>query len=347
VRSGTQNPAGRVDFRSGVVDVGHSGMEIELLDRFARMHLGLVTFEHAQIWGTTRHGWARAVADHTVELVQRDVARMYGTSTSPEQRILAAVLAAGSGAMASHRSSARVWGVERSELDPVDIILPDRNRRARLDRVVVHRPRDVGDLRSVMRGPVPATNPLRTLLDLGAVDASGVSGALRSFVLSGFVTPGAVGAALVRHSEKGRSGIGALREALDRWNIDAKPADSELEIQMAAIVDRFGLPPTEFHAIVGPYEVDFLVSGTRLVIECDGWTTHGADREQFELDRQRDPELAALGYIVLRMTSRALFRSPALVAKRLAHNLWTWAPDVAEAHLLTQPRSILGATRPD
>ena len=59
------------------------------------MHLGLVTFEHAQTWGITRQAWARALEDRTVELVHRDVARMYGTSTAIEQRILAAVLAAG------------------------------------------------------------------------------------------------------------------------------------------------------------------------------------------------------------------------------------------------------------
>ena len=320
-------------------------MEHQPLDRFARMHLGLVTFEHAQTWGITRRAWARALEERTVELVHRDVARMYGTSTAIEQRILAAVLAAGPGAMASHRSSAHVWGVERSDLDPIDIILPGRNRRARLEGVVVHRPRDFGDLRAVMRGAIPATNPLRTLLDLGAVDAAGVPGALRTFVLAG-LTPGAVGAALVRHSERGRSGVRALREALDRWNIDAKPADSELEIQMDAIVERFGLPPTEFHAIVGPYEVDFLVAGTRIVIECDGWSTHGADREQFELDRRRDPELSALGFVVLRMTTRALFRTPAVVAARIARNVWTWSPAIAEAQLLLRPASILGATRP-
>jgi hypothetical protein len=39
------------------------------------------------------------------------VARLVGTADTPEQRIAAAVLAAGKGAMASHRSAARLWGV--------------------------------------------------------------------------------------------------------------------------------------------------------------------------------------------------------------------------------------------
>lgn len=197
-----------------------------------------------------------------------------------------------------------------------------------------------------MRGPVPATNPLRALLDLGAVDPPGVPAALRSLVLAGFVTPGAVSATLVRHAERGRAGIGPLRVALDRWNLDAKPADSELEIQMAAIVERFGLPPVEFHAVIGAYEVDFVVIGTPIVVECDGWSTHGADRQQFELDRQRDADLSADGHIVLRMTSRALYRAPATVAVRIARNIWHWAPDLAILVLEAHPASILGATRP-
>lgn len=40
--------------------------------------------------------------------------------------------------------------------------------------------------------------------------------------------------------------------------------------------------------MVASFEVDFLVCGTRVVIECDGHQVHGLDREQFEFDRIRD-----------------------------------------------------------
>jgi very-short-patch-repair endonuclease len=322
------------------------GMELRQFDRFARLHLGLVTFEHAGTWGVTRREWNEAMADRFLDPVHRDVARMFGVPTSVEQRILAAVMATGPDSVASHRSSARLWGAERPEMDPVDVILPGRCRRSRVAGVVVHRPRDLEDLRPVMRGAVPVTNPLRTLLDLGAVDPASVAAALRSFVLSGFVTPAGVGATLVRHAVKGRSGVRALRAALDRWYLDAKPTDSELEIQMGAIAARFELPRMAFHVLLGGYEVDFAVTGTRLVVECDGWSTHGIDREQFELDRRRDADLAALGHVVIRVSSRALFRTPAVVARTVARNVWTWAPDVAVAHLAIHPNSILGATRP-
>jgi very-short-patch-repair endonuclease len=295
--------------------------------------------------GISRTQWNRALARGAADRLHRNVARMYGTPTAAEQRILAAVLAAGDGAMASHRSAARIWGVERPELDPVDVILPARGRRARLAQVEVHRPRDHLDLRPVMRGPVATTNPLRTLLDLGAVDPDGVPAALRTFVLAGFVTPGSVGAAIVRHARRGRSGIRAVRAALDAWYLDGKPADSELEIQMRALVERFGLPPLQFHPVIGGHEVDFRVEGTCLVVECDGWSIHGADRTRFEHDRTRDAELTALGCVIIRVSSRSLFRAPGAVAHRLGRSLWTWAPDLAEATLAQHPLSVLGATR--
>ena len=130
-------------------------------------------------------------------------------------------------------------------------------------------------LRPVWRLGIAATDPLRTLVDLGAVDPTGVDAALLRFVVDGFVTPRAVRAALVRHSQHGRHGIVALRDALDRWSLEDKPVDSDLEALMAEILDTFGLPKAEFHAHVGGYEVDFWFTDSNVVIECDGWSSHG------------------------------------------------------------------------
>jgi hypothetical protein len=82
---------------------------------------------------------------------------MIGSPDTPEQRIAAAVLAAGPGALASHRSAARLWGVPRDAADPVDLILVDRARQSTLGGVVVHRPRDHLDLSSVRRAGIRRT----------------------------------------------------------------------------------------------------------------------------------------------------------------------------------------------
>ncbi|MEP7112273.1 MAG: hypothetical protein ABI862_03320, partial [Ilumatobacteraceae bacterium] len=247
-------------------------MDLQRADRYASRHRGLLSFEES---GLTRQQWNAAVARGDAELRHRNVVRLYGAKSTREMEIEAAVLAAGPDALGSHRSAALLWGVERPADDLIDIILPQRSRHARLSGVVVHRPRDHGQLRPVWRLGVPATDPLRTLLDLGAVDPAGVDAALLRFVVDGYVTPRSVSAALVRHSQRGRHGIVALRAALDRWSLDDKPADSDLEALMGEILTTFGLPTAEFHARIGGYEVDFWIVGSNVVVECDGWSSHG------------------------------------------------------------------------
>ena len=323
-------------------------MDLFDIDHFGRHHHGLITADHAARLGLTTAQWNHLNMgdDRLLERLFPRVSRVFGAPTSAVQRIGAAVLAAGPGAMGSHRSATTVWGAERPSTDPVDIILPSRTRRARLDGVVVHRPSDLDDLRPVVRLGVPVTNPLRVLIDLGAVDPGGVADALKHFVLAGLVTPVAVAAALERHAVRGRSGVRPLRRALERWMLDGKPSDSDLENQMAVVAARHELAPMEFHAHVGGYEVDFLVVGTPIIVECDGWSTHGVDKRQFHRDRDKDAELHASGFIVQRVTSAQLFVRPTKAAEQIARCVWAWAPSVANAHLANHPFSILGATKP-
>lgn len=315
-------------------------VDLSRVDRYARRHRGLLSFEES---GLTRQQWNTAIARGDAERQHRNVVRLYGARSSIEMRIEGAVLAGGPGALASHRSAALLWGVERSPDDPIDIILPRRQRRARLSDVVVHRPRDLAQLRPVWRLGIAATDPLRTLLDLGAVDKSGVDAALVRFVVDGYVTPKAVRAALVRHSQRGRHGVVALRDALDRWSLDDKPADSDLEALMGEILRRFDLPSAEFHAFVGGYEVDFWISNSKVIIECDGWSAHGADHAQFEFDRVRDADLLAKGIITLRITWRQMVRTPRAVAGRIAATLAEWSPEVLTATRTRSAGSDLGA----
>lgn len=278
--------------------------------------------------GLTRRQWNAAAAAGDVDLKHRNVMRLFGAPTTMEMRIEAAVMAAGPDALASHRSASFLWGVERPPNDPIDIILPRRTRQARISYVVVHRPRDMKQLRPVWRLGVRTTDPLRTLLDLGAVDPSSVYPALVRLVVDGLVTPRAVRAAVVRHSQHGRHGVVALRSALDHWSLDDQPADSDLEALMGEILAMFDLPKAEFHARVGRYEVDFWITGSKVIVECDGWTAHGADRNQFEFDRIRDAELLAMGFITIRVTWRQMVSTPRAVANRIAAALRQWSPEV-------------------
>ena len=61
----------------------------------------------------------------------------------------------------------------------------------------------------------------------------------------------------------------------------------------------------------------------RVVLECDGWDTHGRDRRQFERDRARDATLIAAGWVVLRFTWIQITRRPAWVASIIRRTVVT------------------------
>jgi hypothetical protein len=71
--------------------------------------------------------------------------------------------------------------------------------------------------------------------------------------------------------------------------LDGKPVDSVLEPAMRQLLDRFGLPTAEFHPIIAGFEVDFRIVDSPIVLECDGWATHGLDKAQLEKDRSATP----------------------------------------------------------
>jgi predicted transcriptional regulator of viral defense system len=79
---------------------------------------------------------------------------------------MAAVLAAGPGAVLSHRSAGALWGVRAWSGRRVEIAVP-RRRRVR-DGLVLHETQLPEDERDEHEG-IPVTTPARTLLDLAAV----------------------------------------------------------------------------------------------------------------------------------------------------------------------------------
>lgn len=132
----------------------------------AREQHGLATRGQLLGAGISASSAKRDVAAGRLERVHARVLRFPGAPRTWEQQLCAAVLAGGAGAVASHRSAARLWSL----LDdaPTEISVP-RGRLPRPNGVAVHRSGDLAPPWCTTRAGVPVTNPLRTLVDLGAV----------------------------------------------------------------------------------------------------------------------------------------------------------------------------------
>ncbi len=297
-------------------------LRISDYDHWARAHHGLLTRASP---GISDDQWYRGLKAGSFEQVHPGVARLPGTPNTPEQRIAAAVLAVDNG-VASHRSAARLWGIPRPDDDPVDVIATRTAGPPALDGVDVHRPTDRARLGPIKRYGIACTNPLRTIVDLGAVDPDGVDAAVGHLVSTGVASLDTLTNVVQQHSRKGRSGIGPLRRSIEAWSIDGQPADSLLEAAFRRLVRRYDLPELEFHPTIEGVEVDFRVVDTPVIIECDGWLHHGVDRDGFERDRERDALLSAAGWIVLRFTYRWITQRPAATAARIRAAIEQWQP---------------------
>ena len=93
---------------------------------------------------------------------------------------------------------------------------------------------------------------------------------------------------------------------------------SQLEIDWQSFATRYELPAYEMNVYVADECVDVLFTPDRLVVQLDGWDTHGTKRA-FEVDRDQDSDiLAATGIPTMRITYAGLHQRPGKQARRIS-----------------------------
>jgi len=251
--------------------------------------------------------------------VHAGVYRVAGAPSSWDQRLRAACLAAGAGAVASHRSAARLWGLDERGCPAIELSVC-AGRYHRLDGVVVHRSSDLGPTSTTRRIGIPVTTPIRTLVDLGAVERPRcVERALDLALSRRLVTLAALHSALDLVARRGRRGAGILRSLLDERSGSDGLAESVLEARMLRLCRSQGLaepvcqhPVLKGGRLVG--RIDFAYPGDLVAIEVDGYESH-ASLGAFRHDRSRQNELVEMGWTVLRFTWDDVVHHPARVAR--------------------------------
>jgi len=242
------------------------------------------------------------------------VYRLAGAPDTWHQRLMAACLAAGSAAVASHRSAAQLWGLDGSGPGLIEATLPGPSAR-RLSGAKVHRTRtltraDVGE-----QAGIPVTRPARTLLDLASVlDRMALEAALDSALRDGHVSVGHLLRRLDAIGSRGRSGTAVLYELLDARG-RGRPHESVREAELAAMLDRAGRPPMvrqhELRSADGRLVARFDLAdpAARVAVEFDSYRHHFG-RQAWRRDQGRHNRATALGWLVFHATEDDL-RGPA------------------------------------
>jgi hypothetical protein len=96
-----------------------------------------------------------------------------------------------------------------------------------------------------------------------------------------------------------------------------EPARSEWELEWPPYAVEYDLPPYETNVLVCGHRVDVKFTREGVIVELDGWQTHGLP-DAFERDREVPAEiLARTGMPTVRITYRQFHREPAKHAARL------------------------------
>ena len=229
---------------------------------------------------------------------QPNVFRLAGAPVTWEQRVFAACLSAGTGAAASHRCAALLWGLRGIEQAPLEVTVPP-DRRPRLTDVVVHR-MAVAD--HTKRREIPVTTPTSTLVVLGAsVDAATLESAVEDAIFRRLTSAARLLEYLEKLGPRGSNGSAALRRALDERGAGAAATESVLEDMMARLLRQAGIDDFVRQYWVGGVRLDFASPSRKLGIEVNGVAFHSG-----AVDVQRNcrklNRLLALGWRVLQFT---------------------------------------------
>lgn len=234
--------------------------------------------------------------------------------------VMAAVLDAGDGAVASHRTAAALWRLPSFNLYDRDVsrLHGADHRRPAFGRL--HHPRSLPAHHVTVVEGMPVTTPARTLFDLaGVLHPYRTARAVDNALAQSPALLRALHRMLPELAERGRNGITAMREILaDRPLSYIAPA-SGLESRAIQVLEEAGIHVRRQVDLGGDDwigRVDLLVEGTNLVIEVDSARYHTSmlDRER---DSQRDAALHTAGYDVLRVTAEEVWSAPETVIRKV------------------------------
>lgn len=280
------------------------------IDRVATKHEGIITTAELHELDFTDNMINTLVLRGVLIRRYRGVYLVGHRAISRYAEWYAATCAAGPGAALTHASAGQFWGIDRSKVRRIEVVVPKRRRPRRGFTLMIDQ--DCERHRVVERG-MPATSPLRTIRDLsGRYPPSRIAQVIKEAQHLELVTLAEVASEAARM----RRGIPrtTLEEAIAIRRSGGQGSDSAFEDRVREFLRQFDIPmPTPNVWVVLPdgrrVRVDLDWGDLDVIGEADGTHTHRTREQQAE-DRRRDRDLAALGKPVFRIHEEAFDRDP-------------------------------------
>jgi hypothetical protein len=210
--------------------------------------------------------------------------------------------------------------MNRFRRDPLEVtVLRNRNRRPSRGIIIHSEPGGIPPEDITTIDGIPVTKPARTLLDLATVEPEDVvERCLDDALRRGLVSLPFLDRWLQDSRRRRHRGTATLRRLVDA-RATVGVTESPLETEVLKLLRSAGLPIPMLQYVVRDGErfvgrVDFAYREERVAIEADGFRHHHG-RQEFDRDRARANELQALGWGVLRITSKHLEEDPGAVVE--------------------------------
>jgi very-short-patch-repair endonuclease len=220
--------------------------------------------------------------------------------------LIAALHAAGIGALLSHGTAAWRWQLIPAPPARIELAVPSRREAPKgvtLFRSANLRPDD-----TTSSGRFRTTSPARTLLDLATrYDRRALLRALAEAEFHHDLRP----ADVERTLRRGHPGSANLRAALQRHAPGHGQVKSDLERRFRALLIRNGIDLPRRNQPLGPWTVDCLWPDRRVVVELDG-RQHERPHQADE-DDDRDLWLRRQHYVARRYGRRQVDEHPEAV----------------------------------
>jgi very-short-patch-repair endonuclease len=282
--------------------------------RLSRAQNGAVKAEQLHAAGLTRHAILARVKRGRLVPRFRGVYILGDPELLPLASESAALLSLGESAVLSHRSAAAIWGLAQPHPQVIDVTVIGSRPHGR-EGVRLHYAKTLEDVTT--HSNLKVTTPARTLIDLALqASTSELADAFGEARAKRLLTDAKLSAAL-RRAPRNHPGAAIVRAMLREG---ATYDRSRAERLMRRLCRKAELPQPLTNVIVHGHLVDFYWPDHGLIVEVDGYDTHG-NRQAFENDRRRDQIHVAAGHVVVRITWPQLQREPIAVAARIAQAL--------------------------
>jgi very-short-patch-repair endonuclease len=220
-----------------------------------------------------------------------------------EGHLVAALLAAGDGALLSHGTAAWRWRIIPAPPSVITVATPRRHGAMPGVEVFGSARLRPGD--TTHNGRFPTTSVARTLLDLATrYDRRALLRALAEAEFQHDLRPPDV----ERTFRRGHPGSANLRAALAQHAPGYGEMKSRLERRFRDLLIRHGIELPERNQAVGPWTVDCLWRERRVAVELDG--RQHERPHQADSDDDRDLWLRRHGYVVRRYGKRQIEERP-------------------------------------